>query len=136
MSSTLKVLRSGRLLPIDNIDEAIFPLVSVVPARVNFDNPEISLQTIQQGISSVVEYEHLPLGKVQTWVRPGRPLFDILFSLSVDESPSNDLWNVIESEPPKADVSDSYTASIQLLTDFHLYYAVPSCSRGGTKFGE
>ncbi len=124
----MKVLRSGRLLPIDDIDEAVLPLVTVVPTRVNFERPEISLQTIQQGISSIVEYEHLPLGKVQTWVRPGRPLFDILFSLSVDESSSNDLWKVIESEPPKADVRYIYyEAPIQLLMVLCTHHTVSTC---------
>ncbi|KJA27343.1 hypothetical protein HYPSUDRAFT_63026 [Hypholoma sublateritium FD-334 SS-4] len=120
---TFGVLRSGRLLPIDNIDEAICPLVSVVPTRVNFDNLETSLQTIQQGISSIVEFEHLPLGKVQTWVRPGRPLFDILFSLSVDKSSSNDLWNVIESEPPKADYPLAVEVVLNLENDSLLVQA-------------
>ncbi|KAF9483747.1 peptide synthetase [Pholiota conissans] len=97
------VIRSGRLLSIENIDDAICPLVSVVPTRVNFGASDISLETIQQGISSIVEYEHLSLGKVQMWVSPGKQLFDILFSLSVDNRPKNGLWSIVESEPPEPD---------------------------------
>lgn len=81
--------------------------MSILPLRVNF-KPELGLQDVQNSISSSIEYEHVPLGKVQSWVRPGKPLFEILFSLSVNNSPQSTLWDVIESEPPEADVSDSY----------------------------
>lgn len=53
----------------------------------------------------MVEYEHLPLGNVQSWVRPGYPLFDALFSMSVASVSSGEIWTVIESEPPRPDVS-------------------------------
>ncbi|KDR81669.1 hypothetical protein GALMADRAFT_59971 [Galerina marginata CBS 339.88] len=97
------VLRSGRLLPVDRIEEAILPLVAILPVRVCFEYPQVSLQTIQEGISSTIEYEHLPLGKMQGWIRPGNPLFDILFSVSVNVLPESNVWDVIESEPPEAD---------------------------------
>lgn len=53
----------------------------------------------------MIEYEHLPLGKVQQWVRPGKSVFDVLFSVSVSNRSESKLWHVIESEPPQADVS-------------------------------
>ncbi|KAJ3517178.1 hypothetical protein NLJ89_g674 [Agrocybe chaxingu] len=97
------VLRSGRLLPIENIDGALVPLVSVVPIRVDLRHPEGSLRKIQQSISSTIDYEHVPLGKIQGWVRPGHPLFELLFSVSVDTSSASSIWEVIESEPPEPD---------------------------------
>ncbi|CAA7271648.1 unnamed protein product [Cyclocybe aegerita] len=97
------VLRSGRLLPIENIDGALVPLVSVVPIRVDLRHTEGSLRKIQQSVSSTIDYEHVPLGKVQSWVRPGHPLFELLFSVSVDASSPSSIWEVIESEPPESD---------------------------------
>lgn len=53
----------------------------------------------------MIEYEHLPLGKVQGWVRPGKAIFETLFSVSVNQRSESKLWDIIESEPPQADVS-------------------------------
>lgn len=83
----------------------MFPVVSVVPTRVNFGASENILQSVQKGVSAVVEVEHVPLGKVQSWVRPGGPLFDLLFSVSVKNNFSSNLWDVVESQVPEADVS-------------------------------
>lgn len=80
-------------------------MVSIVPTRVNFGIPENTLHNIQKGVSAMIEVEHVPLGKVQSWVRPGEHLFDILFSVSVRDNTPSDIWDVIESQPPEADVS-------------------------------
>ncbi|KAF8163357.1 peptide synthetase [Crassisporium funariophilum] len=112
---TFGMIRSGRLLPIGGIDGALCPLVSVVPVRVNFTKPHELLREIQQGISSVVEYEHVPLGKVQSWVRPGQPLFEILFSLSAKPTQKSDLWDVVQSDSPEAD----YPLAVEVVLDMH-----------------
>lgn len=52
----------------------------------------------------MVQYEHTPLSKVQNWIRPGRPLFDVVFSVSVQDHSTSDLWDVISSELLNADV--------------------------------
>ncbi|KIM49051.1 hypothetical protein M413DRAFT_438219 [Hebeloma cylindrosporum] len=106
------VIRSGRLLAVEHIEDALLPLISVVPMRVNFGQ-QISLSDIQLSISSTIEYEHVPLGKVQTWIRPGKSLFEILFSISVNESPNSDLWLSVESEPPQAD----YPLAVEIVLD-------------------
>jgi hypothetical protein len=82
-------------------------MVSVVPTRVNFGISGNALHQIQHGISAVVEVEHVPLGKVQNWVRPGKSLFDTLFSVSIKAKTTSNIWDVIESEQPEADVSST-----------------------------
>lgn len=96
------VIRSGRLLPLDHVNTSLCPLITVVPLRVCVDAPNL-LQIVQNHISETVEYEHIPLGKVQRWARPGEPLFETIFSVSVKEDQPSHIWNVIESDPPKAD---------------------------------
>lgn len=90
--------------------------------RVDFGGQQISLQGIQDGISSTIEYEHIPLGKVQGWIRPGMALFEALFSVSVNESPQSKLWDIVESEPPEADVSDIVQISYQRQAHWYPQY--------------
>ncbi|RDB21442.1 Nonribosomal peptide synthetase 2 [Hypsizygus marmoreus] len=107
------VIRSGRLLPVEHIESAMCPMVSVVPTRVNFGASGNVLHTIQNQISAMVEVEHVALGKVQSWVRPGKPLFDLLFSVSVKDSTPSSIWDVIESQPPEAD----YILAVEVVLD-------------------
>jgi len=88
-----------------NIDEALCPLVTTLPMRVNLSKPMTVLQDVQHSIASMVEFEHVPLGKVQSWVRQGHTLFEVLFSVSVDSTQESKLWEIIESKPPEPDVS-------------------------------
>ncbi|KAH9484356.1 NRPS [Psilocybe cubensis] len=111
------VLRSGRLLPVDYIEKTVCPLVSILPVRVDFGGKHMLLQAIQDDISSTIEYEHIPLGKIQGWIRPNVALFEALFSVSVNESPQSELWDVIESEPPEADYPLAVEIVIEPSTD-------------------
>ncbi|KAF5380902.1 hypothetical protein D9615_004009 [Tricholomella constricta] len=107
------VIRSGRLLPVDHVENAIFPMVSVIPTRVNFKSSGDVLQNVQYGASAMVDVEHVPLGKVQNWVRPGKPLFDLLFSVSIKADIVSEVWDVVESQPPEAD----YALSVEIVLD-------------------
>lgn len=102
-----QIIRSGRLLPAVNVEYATFPMVSVVPTRVNFNEPGNVLQNVQARASAMIDVEHVPLGKVQNWIRPGRTIFDFLFSVSVKANNKSNIWDVLESQPPEADVSYS-----------------------------
>ncbi|KAH0583804.1 hypothetical protein H2248_009404 [Termitomyces sp. 'cryptogamus'] len=107
------IIRSGRLLPIANIENAICPMVSIVPRRVNFSEPGNILHNMQSRASAMIEVEHIPLSKVQNWVRPGRAIFDLLFSVSIKADNSSDIWDVLESQPPEAD----YPLSVEVVLD-------------------
>ncbi|KAG5652249.1 NRPS protein [Sphagnurus paluster] len=96
------IIRSGRLIPVDHVENAICPLVSVIPTRVNLTDDDV-LQQVQLGVSAMVAVEHVPLGKLQGWIRPGKPLFDLLFSVSVKPEMSSDIWEIVESQLPEAD---------------------------------
>lgn len=98
------MIRSGRLLPLDNVHNSLCPLIAILPLRIQVDVQDL-LQDVQKRISEMVEHEHASLGKVQGWIRPGKPLFNVLFSISMNDSPKSEIWNVVESDPPKADVS-------------------------------
>ena len=63
---------------------------------------------IQQEIADYVESEHLPLRKIQSWIRPGEELFEALFSTSLKQQSESELWEVVESEQPYIDVRTRY----------------------------
>ncbi|KAG6851029.1 NRPS [Arthromyces matolae] len=108
------IIRSGRLIPVTNVETAICPMVSVVPARIKLNSGEGNvLHTIQKSTSATIEVEHVPLGKVNGWVRPGQAMFDLLFSVSVKSHSTSDLWDVIQSQAPEAD----YTLAVEVVLD-------------------
>ncbi|KAG6917971.1 NRPS [Tephrocybe rancida] len=107
------IIRSGRLLPVDNVETAICPMVAVVPTRINLSESDTILHNVQSRASAMVEVEHVPLGKVQKWIRPGRALFDLLFSVSVKTDVSSNIWDILESQPPEAD----YDLSVEVVLD-------------------
>ncbi|KAG5645251.1 NRPS protein [Asterophora parasitica] len=107
------VIRSGRLLPVDHVENAICPMVSVIPTRVNFNSSGDVLKNVQFGASAMVDVEHVSLGKVQNWIRPGKPLFDLLFSVSIKADIASEIWDVAESQPPEAD----YALSVEIVLD-------------------
>lgn len=81
-------------------------MITVVPARVRLNEPSKVLQTVQQDISRVSQYEHVPLSRIQKWVLGNdQSLFDALFSVSFKERGGSKLWTVLESQNPEPDVS-------------------------------
>ncbi|KAF8654172.1 hypothetical protein AX16_003701 [Volvariella volvacea WC 439] len=97
------VIRSGRLVPVEHIDNALLPMIAVLPFRVNFRDSSDALTMIQRDISAMVEHEHTPLGRIQSWIRPGRSIFDLMFSVSIKSKIQTRIWDIVESEPPAAD---------------------------------
>ncbi|TFK29988.1 peptide synthetase [Coprinopsis marcescibilis] len=110
-------IRSGRMLPVDNIDFALCPTITVLPMRITLKDNASTLKTIQAGISAMTEHEHVPLGKIQNWVRPGEPLFEVLFSVSVHQSKKSKLWVHRDYQPPAADYPLSVEAVINAQED-------------------
>lgn len=100
----MQVIRSGRLLPVEGIEDAPYPLLSVTPTRVNFAQSENILQDIQHNISTSVDYEHVPLGRVAQWVRGGKMLFETLFSISYKDNASSSMWSHVASQNPEPEV--------------------------------
>ncbi|TFK42523.1 peptide synthetase [Crucibulum laeve] len=117
------IIRSGRLLPVDNVEGALCPMISIVPFRVDFSGSESALAAAQRSISEIIEHEHVPLGRVQNWIRPGEALFETLFSVSINASSKSDIWDVIESEPPEPDYSLSVEVVINQKDDSLLVQA-------------
>lgn len=76
----------------------------MLPARVRLDL-EGCLQHIQEDISAAVSFEHLPLSRVQNWIRPGKALFDTLFAVTVEDETEYNVWEILQSEIPRPDVS-------------------------------
>lgn len=99
----VQVIRSGRLLPVTGVETAILPLVSITPLRATLAGSNF-LEAIQQSISAIVEFEHIPLGDVQRVLRGELSLFETVFSCSVEPSAVASLWKVLQSEPPAPDV--------------------------------
>ncbi|EJF65871.1 peptide synthetase [Dichomitus squalens LYAD-421 SS1] len=108
------VIRTGRTLPIDNIETTICPMITVVPARVRLAASSEALQNIQRDIARVNEYEHVPLSRIQKWTTGGdRSLFDTLFSVSFTAKGASKLWSVLESRNPEPD----YILAVEIVLD-------------------
>jgi ferricrocin synthase len=109
------VIRSGRLLPVDGIEQAVCPMVTVSPIRINLGCSQSLLETVQRDITVIIKNEHIPLAKVQQWAQPahGR-LFDLLFSVTTAEPTSTSTWSKVESRPPRADVSILPSVSVYI----------------------
>ncbi|CAL1704680.1 unnamed protein product [Somion occarium] len=107
------VIRSGRLLPVEGIDTAPYPLLSVTPARVNFTQSEGVLREVQRNISSSVDFEHVPLGRVAQWVRSGKPLFETLFSVSYKDEGESSIWSAVGSQNPEPE----YILAVEVVLD-------------------
>lgn len=93
------------MLPVEGVETALCPMISVLPSRIDFRQPDNVLHSIQRAISLMTEFEHVPLGKVQQWVHPGAALFDTLFSVSFKETDTSTLWHMVDSQNPEPDVS-------------------------------
>lgn len=89
-----------------DIDTTICPMITVLPARVRYNDAASVVQSVQHDIARVGEFEHIPLSRIQKWVsESGGSLFDTLFSVSFKESEESSLWSVVESQNPEPDVS-------------------------------
>ncbi|KAG9127508.1 Non-ribosomal peptide synthetase [Ceratobasidium sp. 392] len=80
------VIRSGRSLPIDGVETAVVPLVSLVPFTLNMRGRSTSnlLRDAQSELTSTSAYEHTPLGRIQRWLGV-KSLFNTLFSCRIEE---------------------------------------------------
>ncbi len=86
-------------------------MITVVPARIRLDESSKVLQTVQQDIARVGEFDHVPLSRIQKWIlESDQSLFDTLFSVSFKEKGESKLWTVLESQNPEPDVSPSHTS--------------------------
>lgn len=105
-------IRSGRLAPAEGISDALVPLLSLVPVRVNLNNPDC-LRKVQDDIIAAIPFENVSLGQVQKWVRPGAALFDILFSVMYKGELAYELFDVVRSELPQPD----FFLSVEIVVD-------------------
>ncbi|KAG8734468.1 Non-ribosomal peptide synthetase [Ceratobasidium sp. 423] len=80
------IIRSGRSLPVDGVETAVVPLVSLVPfvlAKLSMSSMDV-LSNSQAELTTTLAFEHTPLGNIQRWL--GVPLlFETLFSCRVEE---------------------------------------------------
>ncbi|KAG2157195.1 hypothetical protein DEU56DRAFT_8353 [Suillus clintonianus] len=106
------IIRSGRLAPVEGMGDALIPLLSLVPMRVNLNNPDC-LRKVQDDIITAIPFENVPLGQVQKWVRPGAGLFDILFSVTYKDQTAFELFDVVRSELPQPD----FFLSVEIVVD-------------------
>ncbi|EMD38714.1 siderophore biosynthesis enzyme [Gelatoporia subvermispora B] len=106
------IIRSGRSLPIADIETTVLPLLSVLPARVVLSASDV-LRNVQTFNAEVTAYEHIPLGKIQQWVRPGANLFETLFSLSYKDDGRSSVWRLLESHNPEPD----YILAVEVVLD-------------------
>ncbi|KAF5368041.1 hypothetical protein D9758_004463 [Tetrapyrgos nigripes] len=95
------VVRAGRSLPVNDIEEAICPLVSVVPTVLPLDARASSsklLDTAQQYINATLPYEHTPLGCIHRWLGV-QDLVEVLLSCRFDSEsqPTNVIEHIASS---------------------------------------
>ncbi|QRV86118.1 condensation domain protein [Ceratobasidium sp. AG-Ba] len=111
------VIRSGRSLPVDQIETSVVPLVSVVPFLLNTDgkSPSDLLRDSQAELISTSPYENTPLGRIQRWVR-AQSVFNVLFSCRIQERrDSYASFKHIQTDSPPPE----FPLSIEMLADPH-----------------
>ncbi|KAF9056962.1 hypothetical protein BDP27DRAFT_1372891 [Rhodocollybia butyracea] len=96
--AVIGVVLSGRSILVDDIDTLL------VPIRVRTGEYQLFsdvARRIHAEMTSVLEYQHIPLRLIQRWVGSSEPLFDTLFTFNRTangDSFSNDLWSMVESK--------------------------------------
>ncbi|KAJ1310440.1 hypothetical protein OPQ81_007173 [Rhizoctonia solani] len=80
------IIRSGRSLPVDAVETAVVPLVTLVPFVFTDLNRSLSdvLSRSQAELASTLAFEHTPLGNIQRWLGV-QSLFETLFSCRIEE---------------------------------------------------
>ncbi|EGN93241.1 hypothetical protein SERLA73DRAFT_172154 [Serpula lacrymans var. lacrymans S7.3] len=111
------VIRSGRLLPVEDVDKLLYPMLTVLPVRINFGKSGDLLQDVQRNISAAVEYEPVSLSKVQNWIRPGESLFETLFSVVFEDEERAEIWDITQSELKQSDYVLSVEVALSRLQD-------------------
>ncbi|KAL4259866.1 Non-ribosomal peptide synthetase [Pleurotus pulmonarius] len=109
-------IRSGRLQAAEGVETAICPLIAVHPIRVNPTRTD-TLTYTQKVIAEAMEYEHVGLSQIQTWVRPGLPLFDVLFSLAIEDSSNLRLFEIVQRKNPVPDFPLAVQVSLDPIHD-------------------
>uniref|UniRef100_A0A0W0FS42 Carrier domain-containing protein n=1 Tax=Moniliophthora roreri TaxID=221103 RepID=A0A0W0FS42_MONRR len=80
------MVRAGRSIPLDRIDDAICPLVSVVPTTVHFHASSTMLEKTQAFVTESLKYESVSLGQVQRWLGlGGYGMVEVLLSCRWDD---------------------------------------------------
>ncbi|CAE6419816.1 unnamed protein product [Rhizoctonia solani] len=109
------IIRSGRSLPVDGVETAVVPLVSLVPF-VFTDlgvSPSDALNKSQAELASTLAFEHTPLGNIQRWLGI-QSLFETLFSCRIEESRvPYQSFEHCETKAP----STEFILSVELLAD-------------------
>ncbi|KAF8844469.1 AMP-binding-domain-containing protein [Paxillus ammoniavirescens] len=117
------VIRSGRLLPVEGIERAIYPTLTVLPTRVCLNTRGYLLRT-QADISAAVQFEQFSLSQVQNWLRRDGALLDTLFAVTVNDDTVFDLWDILQSELPEPD----FPLSVEILLDVGNNALVVQCA--------
>lgn len=101
-----------------DLDDAIAPLVAVVPLRVRLQQGKVAgyIQSCQSSIMRLIPYEHVPLGTIQRWLGV-TALVDVLFSVRDEIPPNNyECFEHIPLRPPPPEVRQSHI-------DFHAVFS-------------
>lgn len=84
--------------------------------RVKVTEASSIIHEVQRDIGRALPFEFFPLSRLQPVLRPGKGLFEALFSLSIDEGAESTIWDSVKSAQPQADVCHYQPLVILLLT--------------------
>lgn len=78
-------VRSGRNLPLMNINQAAYPLVTVVPCVIDLSSKQIDeiFKDAHSTWTKSVEHENVALSQIQIWAK-SRNLVEVLFSCRIE----------------------------------------------------
>lgn len=97
------------------MNESRFPLLSVNPIRVKAGEASGVLHEVQRDIGRALPFEFFSLSRLQLALRPGKALFEALFSLSIDEGLESSIWKTLKSAQPEADVCHHHQLPLTLM---------------------
>ncbi|GME63927.1 Nonribosomal siderophore peptide synthase SidC [Neofusicoccum parvum] len=113
---------AGRAIPVPSSETLIAPLVTTIPARVQFNGSKATLQDVISAVhaSSMASlaHQHTPLRHIQRWVGSSIPLFDVLFSfVRVSSSQPPDHAKAWSEEEGSGGMAADYPLAVEVEAD-------------------
>ncbi|KAF4461096.1 hypothetical protein FALBO_12088 [Fusarium albosuccineum] len=99
---TIGVIVSGRAIGLPQVEHTIGPLFNTVPFYCRAAQEETWASLVRrchEFNTSVLDFQHVPLKKIQKWCSNGRALFDNLFTYQIETSLQEEglPWDIVDS---------------------------------------
>ncbi|KAG9255576.1 nonribosomal siderophore peptide synthetase [Emericellopsis atlantica] len=99
--ATVGVIAAGRSIDLPGIENTIGPLFNTLPFFHKFQGQDTWASLIHSAHDfglSTLDCQHVSLQHIQKWCSGGRPLFNTLFALQIEQPEDHGLWQLVDGE--------------------------------------